>query len=664
MLGFLIRRRTARAVRVHISEAGLPADIARCIELVARATRLRRDEQLDVAAELVSHFREGIAAGKDASRLIADFGDVRQTARDIRRATIAKRNPVDRAITAMFTWTSRAAAVAGAAYLVSACVLYFREPTISFDGRAAIEARRIATGAEGRAIDLYREAFAGPDGYSRAEEIGARIAEVETLVTRAEYDEEARVRAREGLAALAGELSTLRRLRERPLLAMPLAPTTASEPELMRFFHGDETDASLARLTGNQLVDTSMLGVLLPHLATTRAATRLLVADAALAAHDGRIADFMGDIEAALAAARHSGEDGFLIGLLVECAQRTVVAQAVVSALENHGERFDDASLARLRDRMADNRCDITRGFEAEEMLVLDVLQRVYSDDGNGDGVLLVRAMMGWEKAVPFDPSTRGDSGPGLVDGALRSGSGSALAFLASPLAATLAPSRAEVRDGVMSRYGRIRDAALMPDPDAARRELLLVDRELEERMRTPWAVLEWIVPGLTRTALQSHGLRSASDAAVAAIALEQFRRKEARWPSDLAELERFVGRRLGGAGGAALAWNYAVVDGRPLLYDAGVDLIDDRAHTLVVGTHEERLSQLSGVPGDGSLLVGLEGRRTLRTQPTFEPTSPLRPGCIMPATPGGGSVQDGDVIRVWWKSRACGGQREVPACE
>jgi hypothetical protein len=176
--------------------------------------------------------------------------------------------------------------------------------------------------------------------------------------------------------------------------------------------------------------------------------------------------------------------------------------------------------------------------------------------------------------------------------------------------------------------------------------------------------VLEWIVPGLTRTALQSHGVRAASDAAVAAIALEQFRRKEARWPSDLAELERFVGRRLGGAGGAALAWNYAVVDGRPLLYDAGVDLIDDRAHTLVVGTHEERLSQLSGVPGDGSLLVGLEGRRTLRTQPTFEPTSPLRPGCIMPATPGGGSVQDGDVIRVWWKSRACGGQREVPACE
>ena len=57
-----------RAVRARIAQAGLPDGIARFVADVVRRTRLRRAEQVDVAAELVSHFAEGIAAGRGERR--------------------------------------------------------------------------------------------------------------------------------------------------------------------------------------------------------------------------------------------------------------------------------------------------------------------------------------------------------------------------------------------------------------------------------------------------------------------------------------------------------------------------------------------------------------------------------------------------------------------
>jgi hypothetical protein len=51
-----------------------------------------------------------------------------------------------------------------------------------------------------------------------------------------------------------------------------------------------------------------------------------------------------------------------------------------------------------------------------------------------------------------------------------------------------------------------------------------------------------------------------------------------------------------------------------------------------------------------------------MRREPTFAPDSLLQPGCAL--EPAQGGAADGDVIRVWWKSRASGPQREVPACE
>jgi hypothetical protein len=70
---------------------GLP-DAGRSLILrVVRRARLWKAERIDVAAELASHFREGLAKGSTTEDLVRGFGDERTTARLIRRGMRRKR---------------------------------------------------------------------------------------------------------------------------------------------------------------------------------------------------------------------------------------------------------------------------------------------------------------------------------------------------------------------------------------------------------------------------------------------------------------------------------------------------------------------------------------------------------------------------------------------
>jgi len=69
-----------------IEGSGLPRQAADLVKLVVSRTRLRRSEQVDVARELCAHFADGLAAGRNESDLIADFGGPGEAAALIRRA--------------------------------------------------------------------------------------------------------------------------------------------------------------------------------------------------------------------------------------------------------------------------------------------------------------------------------------------------------------------------------------------------------------------------------------------------------------------------------------------------------------------------------------------------------------------------------------------------
>jgi hypothetical protein len=84
-----------RLTRDHIM-ASLPSDAATVAWEVTRNTRLRRGEKAAVAAELIDHFREGLAAETAVADLVARFGDPKRAAKLIRRAKLRCRAWPDR----------------------------------------------------------------------------------------------------------------------------------------------------------------------------------------------------------------------------------------------------------------------------------------------------------------------------------------------------------------------------------------------------------------------------------------------------------------------------------------------------------------------------------------------------------------------------------------
>ena len=73
-------------VRHMIEQAGLPRPIGDLVMRIVRASRLTRLERVDVAEELIAHFRDGLDAGANPDTLIEAFGDIYLSGRLIRRA--------------------------------------------------------------------------------------------------------------------------------------------------------------------------------------------------------------------------------------------------------------------------------------------------------------------------------------------------------------------------------------------------------------------------------------------------------------------------------------------------------------------------------------------------------------------------------------------------
>ncbi|MDX1963422.1 MAG: hypothetical protein SFX18_09730 [Pirellulales bacterium] len=141
--------------RAIIDNAELPAAARKTIREVTLRTRLWRSEKASIAAELVAHFADGLEAGVSAEQLIADFGDVRATARLMRSAKRRCRPLWWQA----WWWGSRGLVVLAVLYVVYALWQASLVPRISVDYLAQLNAPIQALPPEQRAWDDYHAAL-------------------------------------------------------------------------------------------------------------------------------------------------------------------------------------------------------------------------------------------------------------------------------------------------------------------------------------------------------------------------------------------------------------------------------------------------------------------------------------------------------------------------
>jgi hypothetical protein len=285
---------------------------------------------------------------------------------------------------------------------------------------------------------------------------------------------------------------------------------------------------------------------------------RMLVFDARQAAFEGDQSRFVSEVEAMVKLARHCKETPALMPDLVAMAIAKLSLRVTGEVLALSPEVFDDEHLRQLANLYLDSGDLFHVRIESERIVFLDSLQRLYSDDGNGDGSLIVQSL----PLMALITSVNETSLPWA---------NRIFSFLSGPIVTWNIASRKEALAEYDRRFDYYTEQSTLP----------LYAREFNDQSfcaedgwwsRSRFMVVDVLAPLFGRSInSESTGLAK-RDSIVAFIAMELYRRAEGKWPTRLDQamenppLDPWSGEPM----------QIAFEDGRPLIYSFGVDRNDD----------------------------------------------------------------------------------------
>ena len=560
VIDFLLRREPGRLdARAAIASFELPAELERLALGVARRTRLHRIERVAVAEDLAEHLREGLDDGRSPEALMSDFGDEAGAARLIRRSMIRKRSHLARTPRYVVKGTAllggSVVAVCLLAWVVLGSRVWFDSPTITVDHIQQLNNRNIGIPAEDRAwpglstvpAELDRLAFTeGGDRATLLPKVTEAVRETSSWPVESNLVQRAELTAFYGHATPIVE--RVRELAGRPALGIELEAAD----------------------------DRSLFSVQLVHLPLVRGDLQsLLLGDLMLAVRQDQPDRALHDLRALLGLARLTRAHSFLICQLVALQVEAVTFKATQDILIHRPEFFGNEQLVELsRMLTAQEVCqsadlrDERRGFE-------DIAQRFYGSNGQ----LL-------PEAFTFVRETGYAQVPEGIDN-----------FAIAPFALAVAPSRSEaleIWDGYLAHQ-----EARMATPDYWEAPVLPLEteRRYAEVIHTDYSKqgsnstferyqkyasafpLNEFLPAIGNFPGHVHEVGLERDATLVVIALEQWRRKNGRWPERLEQLvpkylevvpaDQFDGRNL----------RYLARSEGPLLYSVGRDGLDENGN-------------------------------------------------------------------------------------
>ena len=536
-----------------VRQSVLPIQLRDLVDRVVRRTRLWKGEKLDVAMELVAHFRDGLGAGRSADELSATFGDPDRASQLLRRAAKRKRPA---------WWQLMSMARKGAVAMVSALLaiylfLFFRyhtgEVVISHDYLADMNARASASPETDRAWPTYKAAIAqlrhpGP--------VQPTDAVKQFGIDRIGPDDPLYPEALDYLRSATPALDLVREAARKPALGLEVSDETEAE------FFG-YTKADMRSDAGP--LDGSLIGVLLPHLGEFRGLTRLLRFEAQHAADVGDGPRVFENVRTILRLGRHVRENPTLISEMVALAMSAVATDLTRRTLTEQPDLLTREQLRALaHDLAAWGEGFPLLQFAGERAFFEDFLQRAFTDDGHGDGFLTAEGMRAMSELndgfmLMHDQSLSAR----LVSGAM------------GPVSSVVIASRAEQ----VRAYDRIMatvEVTLATDPwalDAPIAKIIQLEKELDTPRYLP---IGYLMPAFTRAITSARQGEADRNATLVAIALELFRREHGSYPNALAELSpRFLPRvPRDPFDGQPL--RYELRDGVAYVWSIGADRKDD----------------------------------------------------------------------------------------
>jgi hypothetical protein len=540
--------------RSRVRAGTLPAPARELVVRVVRRTRLWSLEKVEVADELVAHFTDALSSGTTIDEAIQQFGDERRTARLIRRAKRRNR-PLVWQVARSAGWL---VTLFLATYLGLLVRYFLGRPAPSVDYVALLNRRELAASAHERAWPLYREALLTIGNRQRDPQIDKQLNELLDARSGSEHWPA----ATQWLYAHQDALAKIRAGARMPVLG---------------FIHGNHGSARDPEFWPNLNLPAAandsnaepVISVLLPHLNDMRRMANALSLDARLAQEQRDAARFLEDIGAMLGLARQLHGQDFLVTSLSSVGIRALALAAIEQMLLSSPELLNNSQLQKLAHELSGPRvaADLI-DLGAERSAFYDAIQRIYTDDGAGDG-----------RITPQGMRFLADVSKSWSPGAAGISDAPTTMLLAAP--ASLVGSRALV----LREYDRFMDTMEAefhhPLREVASNEAPASEKHLiwlrEEPLRAfKYLPIVELAPGIHRAQWTAERVLARRDAIQTAIALELYRRQHGGFPDSLAALVPALLPRVPVDPITGEPLHYRLVDGKPLIYSVGADRDDD----------------------------------------------------------------------------------------
>jgi hypothetical protein len=552
-----------RSAERAVEASGLPDSAAQLILRVTRKTRLWRREQADVAVDLIAHFKDGLYAGRSVDDLVQSFGSPELAARLIRRGKRRNRPLWYRSMRQLVLGSTAIAL----AYAAAALLLATRQPRVSVDYVTELNGLLPAAAANERAWPVYRAALV-PKGVRQLDDIftpfgrdaaGEPVGPMPLELRPQDADwpkAVALLRAHGPLLAAAREGGRKR------VYGLPLLPADQYSEQDRQALGLSSPEASGVGPLQSALWNDLRHDPLGPM-------AHLLLMDSRLAAADGDAARVAENYRATVGMAAQAAQRPTSFGLHNSAAIRNVADQAVAEIERSYPRLLDGHRVGLLHD-MASATDSPVADLGGGRAFALDVIQRIYSDGGSGDGTLTYAGINSLLSGLVGPP------------GAARTPPWDerAISLASLPLAAAAGASRKETTEKVTQFY------------NAAERE---INQPMWRRLRVPsetagllddWGgtrlrrhrhfPIQFLLGSADSTAMRRGESRALHEATIAAVALSLWRERHGEYPVSLAELVPQYLPQLPVDHSSGEPLRYKIKDGRPVLYGVGRDGTDD----------------------------------------------------------------------------------------
>jgi hypothetical protein len=582
--------------RQLVASANLPTELATAVERVVSKSGLWRAEKEAVATEMVSHFQDGLDAGVPADVLLQSFGDPTAAAQLIRRAKRRNRSAIWHIWHyGWMTWLALTVV-----YIAIGLWMSLGRPTVRIDYLADANKVALAVPQAERAWPEYRDALLAM-GFSQREGEGPAA---KFLANTSKPEDKAWAEKEKFLTDNAASVAKLRDAAGRSGLGFASSTSRSDFSEKDRELFGmqlkpEEIEADKYKT----LEDRWAISAYVPQMIHLRDTGMLLGADARRAAIAGDGATAYADVVAMFGVSKHSEEIPFMVCALVANAVQREATAVIHDVLTDHAGVWSDAQLRDLAHKVAASRIDWQRGFEGETIAFNDSMQRLYTDNGNGDGRLAYKVTdrMNLFQMLDSVIGTLTERNP-----AESAFANPALAILSMPAANALVASRKDMVEMYEKLTNHVRVQVEKPlwqqdKNDTVDSELIALKNDRINKFR--YLFIDLLLPAydkLHNNVVVSDGAR---DGVFLGLALELYHRQHKKWPGSLAELspqylpqvpvDRITGKPL----------HYNIVDDRPFVYSVGPDSDDDGGRA-VEGELQTFERDPNAKPADGDWII------------------------------------------------------------